>query len=73
METPLIGREKEKEILLKAFQSAEAEMVAIVGRRRIGKTFLVRKVYGEQIDIEVSGIQNLSNKDQIKNFLVLRN
>ena len=68
METPFIGREKEKEILLKAFQSREAEMVAIVGRRRIGKTFLVRNVYGEEIDIEVSGIQNISNKAQIKNF-----
>ncbi len=74
METPLIGREKEKGILLKAFQSEEAEMVAIVGRRRIGKTFLVRNVYKEQIDVEVSGIQNISNKDQIKNFtLQLKN
>lgn len=74
MEIPLIGREKEKEILLKAFQSEEAEMVAIVGRRRIGKTFLVRNVYKEQIDVEVSGIQNISNKDQIKNFtLQLKN
>lgn len=74
MEIPLIGREKEKEILLKAFQSNEAEMVAIVGRRRIGKTFLVRRVYGGQIDVEVSGVQNMSNKNQIKNFtLQLKN
>jgi uncharacterized protein len=74
METPFIGRAKEKDILLKAFQSNEAEMVAIVGRRRIGKTFLVRNVYKEQLDIEVSGIQNVSNKDQIKNFtLQLKN
>ncbi len=74
MEIPLIGREKEKEILLKAFQSNEAEMVAIVGRRRIGKTFLVRNVYKEQIDIEVSGIQNISKKEQILNFkLQLKN
>jgi hypothetical protein len=74
METRFIGREKEKEILHKAFQSGEAEMIAIVGRRRIGKTFLVRNVYKEQIDVEVSGIQNISNKDQIKNFtLQLKN
>jgi uncharacterized protein len=74
METPFIGRAKEKDILLKALQSNEAEMVAIVGRRRIGKTFLVRNVYKEQLDIEVSGIQNVSNKDQIKNFtLQLKN
>jgi uncharacterized protein len=74
MEIPFIGREKEKEILLKAFQSREPEMVAIVGRRRIGKTFLVRNAYGDEIDIEVSGIQNISNKGQVKNFtLQLKN
>ena len=74
MEIPLIGREKEIDILLKAFHSKEAEMVAIVGRRRIGKTFLVRQVYQNQIDIEVSGLQNVSIKEQIQNFtLQLKN
>jgi uncharacterized protein len=74
METPFVGREKEKAILLKALASREPEMVAIVGRRRIGKTFLVRSVYGEQIDVEVAGIQHASNKEQIQNFrLQLKN
>jgi hypothetical protein len=74
MEIPFVGREKEKAILLKAFQSREPEMVAIVGRRRIGKTFLVRSVYGDQIDVEVSGNQYASNKEQIQNFrLQLKN
>jgi uncharacterized protein len=74
MEYPFIGREKEKAILSKALRSGEAEMVAIVGRRRIGKTFLVRHVYAENIDVEVAGIQNLSTKEQIQNFkLQLKN
>ncbi len=74
MDYPLIGREKERAILTKAMQSGEAELIAIVGRRRIGKTFLVRKVYAEEIDVEVSGIQNLSTKEQIQNFkLQLKN
>ena len=38
MEIPFIGREKEKEILQEALQSPEAEMVAVVGRRRVGKS-----------------------------------
>ena len=49
MEIPFIGREKEKETLLEALQSPEAEMVAVVGRRRVGKTFLIKKVYEKQI------------------------
>ena len=40
MAQPFIGRKKELEILQKTLQSDEAEMVAIIGRRRVGKTFL---------------------------------
>jgi uncharacterized protein len=55
MEVPFIGREKEKEILQEALQSPEAEMVAVVGRRRVGKTFLIKKVYEKQIIFSTSG------------------
>ena len=39
----LIGREKEKAILLDAFRSDESEFVAVYGRRRVGKTYLIRE------------------------------
>jgi len=55
MEVPFIGREKEKEILLKALQSREAEMIAVIGRRRVGKTFLIKNAYEKQIVFSVSG------------------
>jgi uncharacterized protein len=42
---PLIGRKKEQDVLLKALNSNEPEMVAVIGRRRVGKTFLIRSVY----------------------------
>lgn len=45
MDQVLIGREAEKLILREALQSPEAEMVAVVGRRRVGKTFLVKQEY----------------------------
>ncbi len=64
----LVGREKEQEILRKALLSREAEMVAVIGRRRVGKTFLVKSVYAEQMAFQVSGIQNASNERQIENF-----
>jgi hypothetical protein len=50
----LIGRHKEIEILNHAFHSQEAEMVAIIGRRRVGKTFLVRNVFNKNLDLEVT-------------------
>jgi uncharacterized protein len=70
MEKPLIGRDKEKEVLLKALASPEAEMVAVIGRRRVGKTFLIRSVYAQQLCFEVTGLQNTTTKAQIKNFSI---
>lgn len=41
----LKGRAREKAILQQAFISASPELVAIYGRRQVGKTFLVHSVY----------------------------
>ncbi len=73
MEKILIGREKEKEILLEALASAEAEMVSVIGRRRVGKTFLVRTVYKDAICLEIEGIQNAPRKEQLKDFTIRLN
>ena len=70
MEKAVIGREKETEVLLKALASSEAEMVAVIGRRRVGKTFLVRSVYAQHIRFEVTGLQNSTAKAQLKNFVL---
>jgi uncharacterized protein len=64
----LIGREKEQAILQKALRSKEAEMVAVIGRRRVGKTYLIRSVYADSIRFETSGVQNASLKEQLNNF-----
>ncbi len=58
----IIGRQQEQHTLLRAFHSNEPEMVAVFGRRRVGKTFLVRTVFSEQIDFEVIGVQNTTSK-----------
>jgi hypothetical protein len=67
---PFIGRKSELEILQKALVSGEPEMVAVIGRRRVGKTFLVRSAYRDAIDFEITGIQNASAKAQLKNFAI---
>ena len=67
---PLVGRTEEQKVLKKALQSPGAEMVSLIGRRRIGKTFLVKSVYGEQIDFEVTGIQHANRSEQLRNFAI---
>ena len=41
----IIGREAELAKLKSAAESAKAEFIAVYGRRRIGKTFLIRQAF----------------------------
>ncbi len=71
MSTKLIGRIKEQDVLQKALRSDESEMIAVIGRRRVGKTFLIRTAYNSKIDLEVTGVQNASYRAQLENFAFL--
>ncbi|MDX2249646.1 MAG: ATP-binding protein [Bacteroidia bacterium] len=70
MAQAFIGRKKELEILQKTLYSEEPEMVAVIGRRRVGKTFLVRTAFAGQLDFEITGTQNASTREQLKNFAI---
>ena len=64
----LIGRKSEKATLINALKSNRSELIAVYGRRRIGKTFLVRQVYKNNIKFEFSGIYKIPLKLQLENF-----
>ena len=66
--TAITGRVAEMQKLAQALASADAEFVAIYGRRRVGKTFLVREFFGEAIRFELTGIHGVSLADQLENF-----
>ena len=68
MQDKFVGREKEKAVLLKALDSKGAEMVSVIGRRRIGKTFLVKNVYKDHLVFELTGIKSASLSEQLLNF-----
>lgn len=68
MSDVLIGRKEEQAILLEALHSKRAEMVAVFGRRRVGKTFLIKQTYQEHIVFELTGLQGARNADQLQNF-----
>jgi len=45
MKELIIGRKAEQEVLQEAFESDKSEFIAICGRRRVGKTFLVKRIF----------------------------
>lgn len=64
----LVGRDTEKGLLINALDSNEAELVAMLGRRRVGKTFLIRQVYKDNMVFEFSGVHEATLRRQLINF-----
>ncbi len=64
----VIGRTSERGVLLAALGSSDPELVAIYGRRRVGKTFLVREVLGEALLFELTGMHRARLVDQLRAF-----
>lgn len=49
----VIGREEEKKLLEELLYSGEAELIAIYGRRRVGKTYLIRNFYQKHLALNL--------------------
>ena len=64
----LIGREQEKQQLLNLLESEQSEFVAVYGRRRVGKTFLVRETFGYHFAFQHTGILDASLQEQLVEF-----
>lgn len=64
----LIGREEEKGRLREALDSGVPELIALFGRRRVGKTFLVRQYCKDQLVFEFTGARDAGLSDQLGNF-----
>ncbi len=64
----LIGRKEEIRALKEALASDSAELVALYGRRRVGKTYLVRTVYEKELLLELTGLNEAPFPEQIENF-----
>lgn len=66
--TPLVGRASEQQMLRDVLASDEAELVCVYGRRRIGKTFLVREFFAPQLVFELTGTFGAPLREQLRNF-----
>lgn len=68
---PVSGREQEQELLQKMLESPRAEFLALYGRRRIGKTHLIRTHFQSVKNcyfFDVAGAKDTPMQEQIKNF-----
>lgn len=66
----VVGREQELKTLEEFFNSENAEFMAIYGRRRVGKTFLIRSFFKSKscFFFNVTGIYKASLKQQLQEF-----
>lgn len=60
----LIGREKEIQELIRAYDSEYSEFAVVYGRRRVGKTFLVRETFAYKFTFEHVGVANGDSRTQ---------
>jgi len=66
----IVGRVQEKEKLKQIFESDKSEFVAVYGRRRVGKTFLIREYFDNNFSFYITGIKDATVKEQLINFQI---
>ena len=64
----IVGRNKEQEILRQCYESGKPELVAVYGRRRVGKTWLVRQFFNDSFDFYMTGVYLGSREEQLALF-----
>ena len=64
----IIGRKEEIAQLKRAYESDHSEFVAVYGRRRIGKTYLIRKTFKNEFLFQYTGGYKITNKTQLEEF-----
>ncbi len=64
----LIGRERESKILMDVSQKEDPQLIAVYGRRRVGKTYLIRQTFQNSFVFQHAGIYKGSRSRQLRAF-----
>jgi AAA+ ATPase superfamily predicted ATPase len=64
----MIGRRKEKRLLLDMADKSAAQFIVVYGRRRVGKTYLVRETFGNRFAFYYTGIYGIGRTEQLTEF-----
>lgn len=68
MHEMIIGRQTERALLDKYMSSGHAEFITVYGRRRVGKTFLIRQHFGNKFAFDMTGIIEGKKSEQLAAF-----
>ena len=64
----IIGREYEQAVINNYLESGKAELIAVYGRRRVGKTYLVKSIFDNQFDFFYTGLYDVQKIVQLEQF-----
>ena len=64
----IIGREYEKKTLEDCMKSGRPEFIAVYGRRRIGKTFLIKQFFRNKFDFYMTGVVGSTMPEMLEYF-----
>ena len=60
----IVGRKSEIAELIKLYNSDRAEFVVVYGRRRVGKTFLIKQTLKNQFTFQHTGVSPVDQEDE---------
>ena len=69
----IIGRYEEQVALQQYVNSEKPEFVAVYGRRRVGKTFLIKEFFDNSFAFYHTGLARATKNEQLKNFNIALN
>lgn len=64
----MVGRKSEIKTLNEVMSRREGQFVSVYGRRRLGKTYLIRQYFGNKFTFYHTGEANVGMKDQLLGF-----
>lgn len=66
----LIGRNAESRLLEQYIGSSKSEFIAIYGRRRVGKTYLITQTFKDRLAFDMTGVLEGDKEDQMSSFFL---
>lgn len=64
----MAGRKEQEDLLNSFITRKKSAFLAVTGRRRVGKTYIIDEVYGKHFCLRITGIQDADMQVQINNF-----
>ena len=64
----ILGRKREKDALARSLASGRPEFVVVYGRRRVGKTYLIKEYFNGQFSFYATGLSDEKTAGQLKAF-----